>query len=113
MSPEQAVRGPYPRLIPHGCYPANRSRFPRQRRAIPDAADTTLFGNGAPERIRTSDPQIRSLVLYPAELRVRFEGANLLGSLSKGKHYRTGLAQGLWTAPKSLQVLVETCKFPS
>ena len=25
--------------------------------------------NGAPERIRTSDPQIRSLVLYPAELR--------------------------------------------
>ena len=26
---------------------------------------------GAPERIRTSDPQIRSLVLYPAELRAR------------------------------------------
>jgi hypothetical protein len=26
---------------------------------------------GAPERIRTSDPQIRSLVLYPAELPVR------------------------------------------
>ena len=28
-----------------------------------------LYANGAPERIRTSDPQIRSLVLYPAELR--------------------------------------------
>ena len=27
---------------------------------------------GAPERIRTSDPQIRSLVLYPAELRAHF-----------------------------------------
>ena len=27
--------------------------------------------NGAPEEIRTPDPQIRSLVLYPAELRVR------------------------------------------
>ena len=27
--------------------------------------------NGAPGRIRTSDPQIRSLMLYPAELRVR------------------------------------------
>ncbi len=26
--------------------------------------------NGAPEEIRTPDPQIRSLVLYPAELRV-------------------------------------------
>ena len=28
-----------------------------------------LYGNGAPEEIRTPDPQIRSLVLYPAELR--------------------------------------------
>lgn len=27
--------------------------------------------NGAPEEIRTPDPQIRSLVLYPVELRVR------------------------------------------
>jgi hypothetical protein len=27
--------------------------------------------NGAPGTIRTSDPQIRSLVLYPAELRAR------------------------------------------
>ena len=33
-----------------------------------------LFRNGAPERIRTSDPQIRSLVLYPAELRAPREG---------------------------------------
>ena len=32
----------------------------------------SLKENGAPERIRTSDPQIRSLVLYPAELRARF-----------------------------------------
>ena len=28
-------------------------------------------GVGAPEEIRTPDPQIRSLVLYPAELRAR------------------------------------------
>ncbi len=28
-----------------------------------------LSKSGAPERIRTSDPQIRSLVLYPTELR--------------------------------------------
>ena len=28
-----------------------------------------VLSDGAPERIRTSDPQIRSLVLYPAELR--------------------------------------------
>ena len=30
---------------------------------------------GAPGTIRTSDPQIRSLVLYPAELRARFSQA--------------------------------------
>src|SRR5262249_46580986 len=50
--------------------------------------------NGAPERIRTSDPQIRSLVLYPAELRVRFEGANLLGRLLKGKNNPCRLGTG-------------------
>src|SRR4051794_23264067 len=31
--------------------------------------------SGAPEEIRTPDPQIRSLVLYPAELRARFSQA--------------------------------------
>ena len=31
--------------------------------------------NGALEEIRTPDPQIRSLMLYPAELRVRFNHA--------------------------------------
>jgi hypothetical protein len=30
---------------------------------------------GAPEEIRTPDPQIRSLVLYPAELRARRAGS--------------------------------------
>jgi hypothetical protein len=30
-----------------------------------------IFRTGAPEEIRTPDPQIRSLVLYPAELRAR------------------------------------------
>src|SRR4051794_35764346 len=34
-----------------------------------------LTENGAPGRIRTSGPQIRSLVLYPAELRARMRGA--------------------------------------
>ena len=32
-----------------------------------------IWKSGAPERIRTSDPLIRSQVLYPAELRVRSE----------------------------------------
>ena len=39
------------------------------------SAKPAMFGvypSGAPEEIRTPDPQIRSLVLYPAELRARF-----------------------------------------
>ena len=32
---------------------------------------TLVLLDGAPGRIRTSDPQVRSLVLYPAELRAR------------------------------------------
>ena len=40
-----------------------------------DCFRTLFYGkrNGAPEEIRTPDPQIRSLVLYPAELRVRWQ----------------------------------------
>jgi hypothetical protein len=38
-----------------------------------------MLSDGAPERIRTPDPQIRSLVLYPAELPVRIE-AKILSS---------------------------------
>ena len=42
----------------------------RNKRCSQNAINSNdLFG--APERIRTSDPQIRSLVLYPAELRAR------------------------------------------
>ena len=48
--------------------------------------------NGAPEEIRTPDPQIRSLVLYPAELRVRralklpaFYGARIAYPSAAGK----------------------------
>ena len=40
-----------------------------------DAAGIIAVGTiGAPEEIRTPDPQIRSLVLYPAELRARCAG---------------------------------------
>src|SRR5262249_1994496 len=36
-----------------------------------NATAQTMLTSGAPEEIRTPDPQIRSLVLYPAELRAR------------------------------------------
>ena len=45
---------------------------------------------GAPERIRTSDPQIRSLVLYPAELRALLEARSYIGEPSQ----RQGLPSG-------------------
>ncbi len=38
-----------------------------------------LKEDGAPEEIRTPDPQIRSLVLYPAELRVRLSAVCFAG----------------------------------
>jgi hypothetical protein len=39
---------------------------------LPEPMGTCV--NGAPGTIRTSDPQIRSLMLYPAELRAHFRG---------------------------------------
>ncbi len=59
------------RLLPSPlpmCFPSQISG-----KRISDALQAnSLKENGAPERIRTSDPQIRSLVLYPAELRAPF-----------------------------------------
>ena len=48
-----------------------------------------------PKEIRTPDPQIRSLVLYPAELRARNPAAvpSFLGRLGRG---RRGIAIGSW-----------------
>ena len=40
---------------------------------------------GAPGRIRTSGPLIRSQVLYPAELRVRIGGGHISGVAQLGK----------------------------
>ena len=49
---------------------------------------------GAPGTIRTSDPQIRSLMLYPAELRARLaangEGGYLAEAGAGGKGCRAG-----------------------
>ena len=75
---------------------------------------------GAPERIRTSDPQIRSLVLYPAELRARRPARSVEQRRSAGFNpkaerkasiiadniMRTGF--GLIRAAKSSLVGVET-----
>ena len=49
----------------------------RQRELLAESSDPkpqirmllSELSDGAPEEIRTPDPQIRSLVLYPAELR--------------------------------------------
>jgi hypothetical protein len=43
---------------------------------------------GAPEGIRTPDPQIRSLVLYPAELPAPWEKAGVLPEGSEPPHQR-------------------------
>ena len=54
--------------------------------------------NGAPEEIRTPDPQIRSLVLYPAELRARFhEGSGPVGPVHPIKGRKTSRKSALAT----------------
>ncbi len=61
------LRTPRQRILQTDCKPRRESRARKMQ------ATDMKKGNGAPERIRTSDPQIRSLVLYPAELRARLE----------------------------------------
>ena len=64
--------------------------------------------DGAPEEIRTPDPQIRSLVLYPAELRARFSLRLGLNSPSAsenvfGRSRKSALATGsglIWQGPE-------------
>jgi hypothetical protein len=69
-------------------------------------APALILASGAPEEIRTPDPQIRSLVLYPAELRARFSrrrgfdgpcaSENVIGRPAKARHsyrLRPGLAR--------------------
>ena len=46
---------------------------------------TKVKENGAPEEIRTPDPQIRSLMLYPAELRVRCDFRLRRGAVPRGE----------------------------
>ena len=72
------------RIIRNAC----QARYAMAMRdCIKERATTEIFlrKNGAPERIRTSDPQIRSLVLYPAELRAPGAGhASREGVLHRG-----------------------------
>ncbi len=55
--------------------PSPRRVKPRTTSAPGSRFYSEWWENGAPEEIRTPDPQIRSLVLYPAELRARFSRA--------------------------------------
>ena len=52
--------------------------------------------NGAPERIRTSDPRLRRPILYPAELRAQC----VLAKMQGGKGYRNRSGQSMLTLPE-------------
>jgi hypothetical protein len=49
---------------------------------------------GAPEEIRTPDPQIRSLVLYPAELRARMLPARRFDAAREASRASSGFQVG-------------------
>ena len=53
------------------CFAASGDTLRRMNFRWPATRSREAAKGGAPEEIRTPDPQIRSLVLYPAELRVR------------------------------------------
>ena len=74
------------------------------------AVFAVLCGNGAPEEIRTPDPQIRSLVLYPAELRARIPlrrgGHSVLsGSLFRSEATHIAVFRALQACDKSFLLL--------
>lgn len=50
--------------------------------------------NGAPGAIRTPDPQIRSLMLYPAELRVQWGRFNPAASAMQEGKSQSGKVSG-------------------
>ena len=81
------------------------------------ATDEVERRTGAPGRIRTHDPQIRSLVLYPAELPVHLGRRKLGIEGHKGKRMRSssGHAQNAAQPPVAQtefppeSVFTETC----
>src|SRR3984957_6120837 len=85
-----------------------------KRRSVFLSSLRSLRKTGAPERIRTSDPQIRSLVLYPAELRALLEARSYIGEPSQRQGLPSGRCGTDATPPRhSRQVPVETQRFPS
>src|SRR5690606_12647217 len=68
------ARGP---ATPRRAGGANDERTAECKKANGGTVGLRAVCNGAPGRIRTSDPQVRSLVLYPAELRARRAEAEL------------------------------------
>src|SRR5213593_1937191 len=67
-----------------GAFPPSGRRMPN-RPTAGRKMESTVSGIGVPERIRTSDPQLRRLVLYPAELRARDDGAIGSGMVPAGR----------------------------
>ena len=77
--------------IPHADAVDRSRNFAPRRGCV--SISVKNWENGAPERIRTSDPQIRSLVLYPAELRAPAETAKGVAPASEAfsTRFRTPL----------------------
>ena len=77
------------KLIVRHC---NGAVLPLQRKC---SANTALLKNGAPGEIRTPDHQVRSLVLYPTELRARGKNFCLCrrSAETEGAEARSGIIQ--------------------
>ena len=67
-----------------------------------------FWRNGALGKIRTPDPQIRSLVLYPAELRARRMANGALSPCQRRPHHRGRLVR--WQAPFTQDLSCACCQ---
>src|SRR5262245_39332565 len=61
---------------------------------IAPGGSDSVMGSGAPERSRTPNPQIRSLVLYPIELRARLRPPSASGVPDRGRNLHNAAGDG-------------------
>ena len=84
--PERQFGGRHRRRLPTSDTVGGENPQPRNDKAPLSGASTLKHeANGAPGRIRTSDPLVRSQVLYPTELRARCASAIAGACLNGGE----------------------------
>src|SRR5262249_40625744 len=105
IGPKSLLPPKSPVVLPRCCPDSSQCQERKNRAEILNQNQTV---GGAPEEIRTPDPQIRSLVLYPAELRARLahragkRSQNGQSRRERASSYRLRPAMARFGVPASL-----------